>query len=68
MNARLGLTPNQIHEVTGFRRASKQIQALVIMDIPFKVRLDGSPFVARSAISDPEGKAPVKPEAVLNLN
>lgn len=69
MNTHICLTPDELYEVTGFRRASKQIEALAIMDIPFKVRPDGSPFVARIAVNDPEDKASARElKAVLNLS
>ena len=46
----IGLTKAELHEVTGFRYPKKQIHALVLMEIPFKVRPNGTVFVARVAI------------------
>jgi hypothetical protein len=46
----IGLTRAELHEVTGFKYPQKQIHALALMDIPFRVRPDGTPFVARVAI------------------
>jgi len=48
--ASLVLTPDDIRDITGYRIASKQIYALALMDIPFKVRPDGTPFVVRSSV------------------
>lgn len=48
----IGLTPAELYEVTHYRYPQKQINALVLMGIPFKVRPDGSVFVARTAIED----------------
>ena len=47
----IGLTPAELFEVTGFRYPKKQIRALALMEIPFKVRPDGTPFVARAAVA-----------------
>ena len=46
----IALSPKEVQEVTGYKTATKQINALVVMDIPFKVRPNGSPFVARTAV------------------
>lgn len=46
----IGLTSDELYDVTHYRYPQKQIQALVQMQIPFKVRPDGSVFVARAAI------------------
>ena len=51
----IGLTSDELHQVTHYRNSSKQIHALALMDIPFKVRPDGTPFVARAAV-DGEGQ------------
>ena len=52
--ATLGLTPTELTEVTGYKLPKKQIDALIVMDIPFKVRPNGSVFVARVAIAGPQ--------------
>jgi len=48
------LTPDELQLVTHYRNNAKQIHALALMDIPFKVRPDGTVFVARANI---EGKS-----------
>lgn len=48
----IGLTKEELYEVTHYRYPKKQIHALTSMSIPFKVRPDGSVFVARSAIEN----------------
>lgn len=63
----IGLTPAQLIEVTGRRRASKQIEALALMHIPFKIRFDGTPFVTVESLTPVSQQGSV-PEAVLNLN
>jgi hypothetical protein len=64
----IGLTKAELHEVTGFKYPNKQIRALVLMEIPFKVRPDGTPFVARSAIDGPTAVSDNdQQEAVLTL-
>ena len=52
----IGLTSDELYQVTHYRYAKKQIHALALMEIPFRVRPDGTVFVARSAI---EGEATV---------
>lgn len=49
-NTTIGLTPEELYQITHFRYAKKQINALVLMEIPFKVRPDGTVFVARADI------------------
>lgn len=51
MTGRIALTPEQIVEVTGRKRAKEQCLALANMRIPFRVRHNGTPFVAVSDIS-----------------
>lgn len=67
MSVPLGLNPDQLYELTGFRRSAKQIGALVHMDIPFKVRPDGSPFVSLGALDPTKAPAPAMPKAKLTL-
>lgn len=50
-NQSVGLLPDELREVTGYRQAAKQIHALALMKIPFKVRPDGSVFIARAWIN-----------------
>jgi hypothetical protein len=45
--ALIGLTATEVQELTGYKRASKQITALVAMGISFYVRPNGVPFVSR---------------------
>ena len=54
MTERIGLSPDQLVELTGYRRATKQCLALTSMKIAFRVRLDGTPFVTHSALGIPE--------------
>ena len=54
-NSSIGLTPDEIYQITHYRYTKKQIHALVLMEIPFKVRPDGTVFVARV---DVEGATP----------
>lgn len=58
MDHQIGLTPEQIIELTGFKRPKRQCLALASMAIPFLVRLNGKPFVAISAVNayDPTNK------------
>lgn len=65
----IGLTPDELYEVTHYRYSQKQIHALVLMEIPFKVRPDGTVFVTRAAIEgQPIATATeAVPEAVLTL-
>jgi hypothetical protein len=51
MSTPIGLDNAQLHEVTGCKQNGKQIEALVEMVIPFRVRPDGSPFVCLADIS-----------------
>jgi hypothetical protein len=46
----IGLTSDELYQVTHYRYAKKRIHALALMDIPFKVRPNGTVFVARVAI------------------
>jgi hypothetical protein len=64
----IALNSEELQEVTGYKTARKQIDALALMEIPFKVRPDGTPFVVRSAL---ESQQPVSalelPEPVLTV-
>ena len=46
----IGLTSDELYQVTHYRYAKKQIHAIALMNIPFKVRPNGTVFVARVAI------------------
>ena len=48
--AMIGLTAEELRHVTGYKIPKKQIHALIVMDIPFKVRPNGTVFVARTAV------------------
>lgn len=65
----ISLTPAELHEVTGYRYPKKQIHALALMEIPFKVRPDGTPFVARVAIEGQtnESKSQKNQDWVINM-
>ena len=67
MNTRIGLTPNQLQEVTGYQHTKSQIRALALMEIPFKVRPDGTPFVTKTSIDVPAEEAKAMPEPKLTL-
>lgn len=56
----IGLSAVEIQFITGFKYPQKQIKALVLMEIPFKVRPDGTPLVFRSA-TEPENAPKAKP-------
>ena len=65
----IGLTAAELLDVTGFKYPKKQIHALALMEIPFKVRPDGTPFVARVAIEGPPTETDVnkKTDWVINM-
>ena len=68
MSQPIGLSPEQLVELTGSRRNAKQIQALVTMEIAFRVRPDGSAFVSLRAIEpEPQQLTIAIPEPVLTL-
>jgi hypothetical protein len=45
----IGLSKAELQFITGYKYPKAQISALVLMEIPFKVRPDGTPLVFRSA-------------------
>ena len=51
MNTPIGLSPQEVEEVTGYKRPKKQAEALQHMGIPFTPRLNGTIFVARQALA-----------------
>ena len=53
----IGLTSDELYQVTHYRYAKKQTHALALMEIPFKVRPNGTVFVARVAIEGPPTEA-----------
>jgi tRNA (Thr-GGU) A37 N-methylase len=65
----IGLTPAQLIEVTGRKQVAKQCEALALMDIPFKIRHDGTPFVYIDSLKTDTLVGHVKktPEATLNF-
>jgi hypothetical protein len=63
----VGLTPTELYEVTGYRQAAKQIHALALMGIPFKVRPDGNVFIARAWINGQGETSKPKPKPRLCL-
>ena len=54
----LTLDAYELAEITGKRRNQGQIEALSLMNIPFRIRPDGSPIVLRSVIEVELGYAP----------
>ena len=48
----IALTELEIKEVTGYVSPKKQVEALLVMGIPFKIRPNGRPFVARAIIEN----------------
>ena len=59
------LTPDELREITGYKIASKQMEALTYMGIPFRARPDGTPCVLRSALvaaTSTDGKARMQPK------
>jgi len=67
MNNRIGLSTDQLYELTGYRRPHKIIEALAIMDVAFKVKPDGTPFVSLNAINPVAMQDDENPKAVLTL-
>jgi len=64
MTQLIGLTSDELKEVTGYKLPKKQIHALIVMDIPFKVRPNGTVFVARTSVApadDNQDKQKVEP-------
>jgi len=51
------LTPQQLIDLTGYRRKSKQVQALRQMGVRHFVRPDGRPVVDDSALQSPKSSA-----------
>jgi hypothetical protein len=56
------LTDDELRELTGWRRRSRQVKWLTDQGVPFYLRRDGRPVVVRSALSaapaDPERDGP----------
>ena len=48
----IALTSLELKEVTGYALPKKQVEALMMMGIPFKIRPNGKPFVARSCVDN----------------
>lgn len=62
----IALTSVELQEVTGYKSVKKQMYALALMEIPFKVRPNGTPFVARSSVdSETSTSRESAPEPVL---
>jgi hypothetical protein len=64
MTQLIGLSPAELKEVTGYQMPKKQIHALAVMDIPFRVRPNGTVFVARTAVApanDNQAKQKIEP-------
>jgi len=62
----IGLTEPEIRQLTGFVYKGKQINALVAMGIQFRVRPDGSPFVARSTIDTVQSQEETRKPLIFN--
>lgn len=58
----LTLNPKELYEITGRKRSLNQIEALRTMNIPFRIRPDGSPIVLRAVIEVELGYAPRQPQ------
>jgi hypothetical protein len=54
----LTLTDAEVRELTGYKVAMYQVRALRSMGIPFRVRPDGKPAVARDAAMQALGNLP----------
>lgn len=63
----IGLTVAELHELTGYIRASKQVQALLEMGISFYIRPNGVPFVSRdfNAVTAVNAKTPKLNKQIL---
>ena len=61
------LSPLEVIQVTGFKIANKQCHALALMQIPYRVRPNGTPVVVRSAVEAEFKRTTKPPEAVLTL-
>lgn len=63
----LTLSPDEIVEITGKRRHAAQLKVLRALEIPFRVRPDGSLLVLRvHVIHETENKEPSPPELCLS--
>lgn len=66
-NETITLCREELYQVTGFKLSGKQLKALAQMDIPFRVRPDGTPVVLRSTLQQPPATA-LEPMAKAKLN
>lgn len=65
-NQSIVLTADELYSITHYRRVPKQIEALALMGIPFKVRPDGTPLVFRAMTVPGEANKPkAKPRLCL---
>jgi len=67
MQERVGLTKEQLIELTGYSRSSKQCEALAFMGIKYWLRMDGTPFVPHSTFNPIGTEKPSALEAKLKL-
>jgi hypothetical protein len=58
MPGSIGLSPEEVYELTHYKQLKKQCEALADMCIPFSVRPDGTPFVAREILLPKGGRIP----------
>ena len=58
MNVDLFLNAEEVHQLTGFKRKTKQIQQIKKMGIPFFINATNRPIVSRSVV---DGSAKAKP-------
>jgi hypothetical protein len=56
------LTPKQMHELTGFSQAAKQIEVLIANGIPYTLTGQEKPRVCRLYFEGRTSKAGIKPE------
>lgn len=57
----LTLTPDELVEVTGRRRATAQARALAALGIPYRTRPDGTVLVFRADLHAPPTTRPTSP-------
>ena len=61
------LTADQLHELTGYKRAAYQCRWLAKNRVHFYVRGDGRPVVTETAIEPPEGRKSGRRPSVPDL-
>ena len=64
--ALIGLTVDELQHLTGFKYPSKQIEALISMDIDFRIRPDGTPFVTRISVDGIQSREQTDKPLIFN--